>query len=181
MIFRPSYCANCGDKIEREEWFLWTSRRFCQVCESEFKGQDLIPRFIIVIGILASVVGFGSYLRNGTGSDPTVTRQTKNGSEPPHASLTANAAKTATTNGNSVASQMNKGTDAIPPAPRSLADMQPSKSIAGVKTDNEIANYYCGAQTKKGTPCTRRVKGNVRCYQHTGMPAMLPPDKLKVG
>src|SRR5262249_43813440 len=42
------------------------------------------------------------------------------------------------------------------------------------------ADYYCGAETKKGTPCTRKVKGNVRCWQHQGMPAMLPPSKLVV-
>ena len=38
--------------------------------------------------------------------------------------------------------------------------------------------YFCGAQTKKGTPCTRRVKGGGRCWQHQGQPAMLPPEKL---
>jgi len=33
--------------------------------------------------------------------------------------------------------------------------------------------YYCGAATKKGTPCSRRVKRpGERCWQHTGMPSM---------
>jgi len=40
--------------------------------------------------------------------------------------------------------------------------------------------YICGARTKKGTPCSRRVHGPVRCWQHKGMPAMLPQAKLKV-
>ena len=40
--------------------------------------------------------------------------------------------------------------------------------------------YICGARTKKGTPCSRRVHGPVRCWQHKGMPAMLPVDKLRV-
>ena len=40
--------------------------------------------------------------------------------------------------------------------------------------------YICGAQTKKGTPCSRRVHGPVRCWQHRGMKAMLPDDKLIV-
>jgi hypothetical protein len=48
-----------------------------------------------------------------------------------------------------------------------------------VESSEEV--YFCGAETKKGTPCSRRVKGNTRCYQHKGMPAMLPPDKLKIG
>jgi hypothetical protein len=40
--------------------------------------------------------------------------------------------------------------------------------------------YMCGARTKKGTPCSRRVHGPVRCWQHKGMPAMLPQEKLLV-
>ncbi|HCX29585.1 MAG TPA: hypothetical protein DHU55_07400 [Blastocatellia bacterium] len=40
--------------------------------------------------------------------------------------------------------------------------------------------YLCGARTKKGTPCSRRVHGPVRCWQHKGMPAMLPQEKLLV-
>jgi hypothetical protein len=40
--------------------------------------------------------------------------------------------------------------------------------------------YICGAKTKDGTPCTRKVHGNVRCYQHKGQPAMLPPEQLVV-
>jgi hypothetical protein len=38
--------------------------------------------------------------------------------------------------------------------------------------------YLCGARTKKGTPCSRRVHGAVRCWQHKGSPAMLPREKL---
>ena len=40
--------------------------------------------------------------------------------------------------------------------------------------------YICGARTKKGTPCSRRVHGQVRCWQHKGMAAMLPVEKLKI-
>jgi hypothetical protein len=38
----------------------------------------------------------------------------------------------------------------------------------------------CGARTKKGRPCSRRVRGTGRCWQHRGLPAMLPPSKLVV-
>jgi hypothetical protein len=40
--------------------------------------------------------------------------------------------------------------------------------------------YTCGARTRKGTPCSRRVHGPVRCWQHKGMPPMLPQEKLLV-
>lgn len=38
----------------------------------------------------------------------------------------------------------------------------------------------CGARTKKGKPCSRRVHGPVRCWQHKGLPAMLPAAKLVI-
>ena len=41
--------------------------------------------------------------------------------------------------------------------------------------------YICGARTKKGTPCRRRVhSAGERCYQHKGRLAMLALDKLVV-
>jgi hypothetical protein len=40
--------------------------------------------------------------------------------------------------------------------------------------------YICGARTKKGKPCSRRVHGLVRCWQHKGLPAMLPPEQLAI-
>jgi hypothetical protein len=41
--------------------------------------------------------------------------------------------------------------------------------------------YICGARTKKGTPCHRRVHiAGERCFQHKGLPAILPLDKLVV-
>jgi hypothetical protein len=42
----------------------------------------------------------------------------------------------------------------------------------------EAVEYTCGARTKKGTPCLRRVHGPVRCWQHLGKPAILPQDSL---
>jgi hypothetical protein len=44
---------------------------------------------------------------------------------------------------------------------------------------NEVT-YTCGARTKKGTPCSRRVRFPGRCYQHKGLPAMLPQEQLIV-
>lgn len=181
MIFRPSYCANCGEKIERKEWHLWTSRRFCQVCESEFKGQDLIPRFVFLVAVLIGGVNGWDYLKRGTGADAGLTKQAKS-VERPMASVAANSGAALTpANDNAPASQMAMAANTPQSTPRSLADMQPSKTVTRGKDEADGVMYYCGAQTKKGTPCSRRVKGNIRCFQHTGMPAMLPPDKLKVG
>ncbi|PYS51537.1 MAG: hypothetical protein DMF68_03955 [Acidobacteria bacterium] len=44
-------------------------------------------------------------------------------------------------------------------------------------TDPEEIITICGARTQKGTPCQRRVRGTGRCWQHRGMPAMIPLEK----
>ena len=53
----------------------------------------------------------------------------------------------------------------------------PATQAAPVTVD-EV--YICGARTKKGTPCSRRVHGPMRCWQHKGLPAMLAAEKLRV-
>lgn len=41
--------------------------------------------------------------------------------------------------------------------------------------------YICGARTKKGTPCHRRVHApGERCFQHKGLPAMVALEKLVI-
>ena len=60
-----------------------------------------------------------------------------------------------------------------PAAAQSSSPTQPVTTI-------EEKTYICGARTKKGTPCSRRVRGPVRCWQHKGAPAMLPLEKLVV-
>lgn len=38
----------------------------------------------------------------------------------------------------------------------------------------------CGARTQKGKPCSRRVRGIGRCWQHKDKPAMLPSARLVI-
>ena len=58
------------------------------------------------------------------------------------------------------------------------AAVESSTTTQPVATAEET--YICGARTKKGTPCSRRVRGPVRCWQHKGAQAMLPLEKLVV-
>ena len=81
---------------------------------------------------------------------------------------------------------------ALRPAPpplviqRGAADLSPNKENQQTSSTTAAATitaedvYICGARTKKGTPCSRRVHGNVRCWQHKGLPAILPLEKLVV-
>jgi len=172
MFFRPSFCANCGEKIERRDWGLLTSRRFCPVCESEFKGVDLIPRVIVASGVLIGVLGVGGFMKSG-GNEPRLARIASQPLERPAAPASREQPPP-----NVVAP-----TPALQPPSVSTPAAQakastPSAEVA--RNSPQDAVYMCGAQTKKGTPCSRRVHGPVRCFQHTGMPAMLPQEKLKL-
>ena len=59
-------------------------------------------------------------------------------------------------------------------------EQQNGRAAALTKPVITEQGYYCGAETKKGTPCSRRVKGNVRCFQHQGMQAMAAAEKLRI-
>ena len=74
---------------------------------------------------------------------------------------------------------------AAPPAPTpAAAAARPAYGPDGTAgerpTEPEEVVYICGARTKKGTPCQRRVRGPGRCWQHRGKAPMLPPSKLVV-
>ena len=56
--------------------------------------------------------------------------------------------------------------------------VQPGQTTNPAEAEEVV--YICGARTKKGTPCSRRMHSPVRCWQHKGMPAMLPQEKLIV-
>lgn len=63
---------------------------------------------------------------------------------------------------------------------RNVVASSPTGSPQPPQTISAEEIYLCGARTKKGTPCSRRVHGAVRCWQHKGMSAMLPPDRLRI-
>jgi hypothetical protein len=173
MFFRPNFCANCGEKVERTEWGPFTSRRFCVVCESEFKGHDLVPRAVVILAMLVGVLGVGAYMRSGDVSgNAVIPRQILR--PQPQAMKPAEQPAAAVPS-----APRSSETPATLAAPRALVSQEPAPAAVPKVEAEEV--YICGAETKKGTPCSRRVKGNVRCYQHKGMPAMLPADKLKVG
>jgi hypothetical protein len=65
-------------------------------------------------------------------------------------------------------------------SPQLPSTSTPETPITAPSNTVEADVYICGARTKKGTPCSRRVHGPVRCWQHKGMPAMLPQEKLLV-
>lgn len=182
MLFRPNFCANCGEKIDRADWGIFTSRRFCQVCESVYKGHDLIPRIVVGFGLIIGLFGIGGYLKsNNSVSETQFVKQPRKLAE--QAMQVAQAAKKDISVADVNAA---KSAQAVPesqnPAVLNKSETRmlepPKQQKPLIETAAEV--YFCGAETKKGTPCKHRVKGPIRCFQHIGMPAMLQPNKLRI-
>jgi hypothetical protein len=139
--YRPNFCCECGNKIVRLRWFVWTSRRFCDQCYRAFaKSQWLRPSITIVALFFATFL-----LGRGCRSAP--------------APLI-------------IERPISSTTTSIAPALTGPNGPQTAPVIEQL--------YTCGARTKKGTPCSRRVHGPVRCWQHKGAPAMLSQEKLRI-
>jgi hypothetical protein len=150
-MYRPNFCAECGTKIVRLRWRFWTSRSFCAPCAKRFRKERLkIP--LISVALLLSV-GFISGRAGRPAAPPLIIERPANS---PLNDPQRNGAKTLNQSGAD-----DKKSDAEPPVAQ--ADV-----------------YICGARTKKGSPCSRRVHGPVRCWQHLGLPALLPQEKLLV-
>ncbi len=146
MFFRPSFCANCGERIERAEWGLLTSRRFCPVCESQYKGHDLVPRAIVCLGILIGVLGVGSYLKSGEGGQAGLTdRRSRQIVDRPASSRLMAAPEQAGTNA------VEANNQATPHLKRESAPdpLIEQKRSTVVKTVSAEPGYFCGAETKK--------------------------------
>ncbi len=168
MLFRPKFCANCGVKIERPEWYPWTSRRFCTVCEVEYKGHEVLPKIGASLLAVFGVFGIWSMINR-----PVPELRAFRG-EPQPSTHFASLRPTPETK--AVVSPSPEA--AVQPVRTELSSTFGRNSVhAKPKAENDQQVSFCGAETKKGTPCTRRVKGNTRCFQHVGMPAMNVPER----
>lgn len=153
-MYKPNFCAECGERITRSRWHLWTSRRFCAEC---VKG---VSKRRILLPLIACSALFGLGLLTGFSA--------RKAPPPLVIERGQKSALSATAQNSS------------PVAPKPAPVYGPDGTATERPTDpNEIISI-CGARTKKGTPCSRRVRGTGRCWQHIGRPAILPPAKLIV-
>ena len=182
MSYTPNFCCQCGDKIDRIDWNITTSRRFCDVCENEFKFYDWLPLMAVTFGILLSIIGIGSFWQKSGSSDNKLTKQFVSSSP------NVNKNSAVKTNTEQILSDQNVNR-LVQPQPNNLTVETKSPVVSSAKTtkQSEIAPsesvekiYFCGAQTKKGSPCSHKVKGGGRCWQHKGQPAMMAQEKLLV-
>lgn len=181
MPYKPNYCSHCGEKVERAVWRPWTSSRFCENCEVAFKQIDWLPKIGLAVAGIGGLFGFGSYL-NAPENNPVVAKNqfTISTANKPQAVKNEQVAV------NSNVQNLNiKPTVKVTVAPQNQtkAEFLQKTAPPPIQAENpQITEsepvYFCGAQTKKRTPCTRKVKGSGRCWQHAGLAAMLPKEKL---
>ncbi|MDQ3087465.1 MAG: hypothetical protein M3Q78_02590 [Acidobacteriota bacterium] len=171
MSYKPNYCCQCGEKIERINWNL-KSRRFCELCETDFKIYDWLPRIALGGGITLAILGFGSYWMRPAKSVHTVPNQFISSSQ----NLNRDTIKPPNTNNQTLLPKPESNQK----QPTSQQNSTPkAKPVLSSPSQPQETVYFCGAQTKKGTPCSRRIKErDGRCWQHPGQAAMLPSDKL---
>ncbi|HUR99779.1 MAG TPA: hypothetical protein VMZ26_17065 [Pyrinomonadaceae bacterium] len=167
MFYHPHFCCHCGEKIARAKWTPMTSRRFCDFCAIEQKQHDLIPRAAAVLLLLFGAAGFTAYLSGGQAVKISDTSQASRigglKSRPAQKEAGLNAAAGLTNT-----SGTPKG---IQDESESNTNAPEKKQRVAPRNSSTEPVFYCGAMTKKGTACTRRVKAPGRCWQHLGQPA----------
>lgn len=159
-MYRPNFCAECGGRVARLRWRVWTSRRFCEGCDKRFRRGRVVRPLVACAALVG--VGFAVGRAMRPAPPPLVIERsalpsTARASQLPAAGKEAEATKDSRAHAYGA-----DGTETERPT-------DPSEIVS-----------VCGARTKRGTPCSRRVRGAGRCWQHRGKPAMLPASKLIV-
>lgn len=167
-MYRPNFCADCGGRVERRRWRVWTSRRFCATCERRV-GRGRLTRVLLLCALLVAA-GFALGRAGRERSVPLVVERAE------FADAAAATREGATDSGGAAEREGGDGTAAKKVAPA----YGPDGTEGERPTDPSEVVSICGARTQKGTPCSRRVRGTGRCWQHRGRAAMLPPGKLVV-
>ena len=167
MLYRPKYCCQCGEKIERIEWKFWSSRRFCELCETEFVVGEWAPKVYLGLSLIIGIFLFGNYLqvadrpKTTTASPPALvgtqrtSRQKESGPRPESAAGPENLLKEDIP-GNG-APRDDKTAQQTAASEGKSETRNRSAPFEGKAGGTDEAVFICGAETKKGTPCSRRV------------------------
>jgi hypothetical protein len=150
-----NFCVECGERLARKGWRAPFQGNFCDQCAQRL-GTFATRRWLLAIPLMA-VFAFaaGRYIRP---------------SPPPL--IIQRAA-------NSPLSDLPVNPNDSPRAINSTNGSNPAANASGATADDAV--YICGARTQKGTPCRRRVHvAGERCFQHKGMAAMVPLEKLTI-
>ena len=146
-----NFCTTCGAPLARKRWRVWLHGPICGECSQRRGGSARLRSLVVLAAIVSGAFALGQSLRPA----------------PPPLTIQRAA--------NSPLSDLPINLDEI--AKRGATNSSKSEDPGSI---DDIV-YLCGARTKKGTPCKRRVHvAGERCYQHKGKPAMVPLEKLVI-
>lgn len=130
------FCSECGEKINFNQGFL-PLRTYCARCAPRLRSSRIV---IVALALLCVAAGFmaGWYAKP---REPFYFIGTP-------VDLASNRSSPAQSNS---ADQSNMSS--------AQSEIQPSDP------DNKV-EHLCGAPTKSGRPCRRKVRGGGYCYQH---------------
>jgi hypothetical protein len=145
-----NFCMTCGASLMQRGWRQWLRGPVCPDCSRRGGSARRMRALILIASLVLVAFGLGRSMR--APPPPLMVQRSANS---PLSDLPINLGEI--TKGNS------------------------ARSDGANTTAPDETVYLCGARTKKGTPCKRRVHvlGD-RCYQHKGMPAMVPLEKLVI-
>src|SRR5688500_4931638 len=81
MLYKPNFCCQCGEKIQRIDWNLRASRRFCDLCQTEFTVYELMPKIGLGIGLLLGIFFIGSFFRTADKPENALPDKASSGSQ----------------------------------------------------------------------------------------------------
>jgi len=147
------------------------------LCETELGIHDWIPRVLVGIGLVFGLYGIGTYFQK-----PETHLNIASNQFAANTKVNAVQAKTATQVSpdggvQSPTQSNNSAAQAKTPNIPTISELKTQKTAVPAVAPPEKV-FFCGAQTKKGTMCSRRMKNGGRCWQHEGQPGMLPQEKL---
>ena len=147
-----NFCVECGERLARSGWRARLGGRLCPEC-SQRLGTSVVLRPLFVVALVAVIAfALGRYLRPA--APPLIIQRAAN------SSLLDSPV----------------GVDGLS---RPNANAASNQKQFTASTNEE--GYMCGARTKKGAPCKRRVHAaGERCFQNRGLPAMVPVEKLVI-
>lgn len=166
-MYRPNFCVECGERLarrQRRNWRAqvkvwtgaWARGSWCDDCARRLGRNGFVRALAFFLLVAISAFSFGRYLRPP--SPPLIISRAANS---PLSDLSVNFNEPA------------RG------AARKGSDSTDQEAALNQAADEKA--YICGARTKKGTPCRRRVHlAGERCFQHKGMSAIVPLEKLEV-
>lgn len=177
MLYKPKFCCQCAEKIDAVKRKFWSSGRFCELCQTEFGLHDLLPRIFGGILIVFGLYGVGNFFSKPEKHPAFAPNQIAGlnvRSEMPQSRTVAQVSPVGSVQQTTRTENSGAQTDAPSALPK--ADLKVEKAAAPLETAEKV--YFCGAPTKKGTMCSRRMKNGGRCWQHEGQAAMMPQEKL---